>query len=59
MWKGVSQRHLKESSFEVGGHYVNGITQFLEAILIKYSLALIILKLGLKREVKSRGIMAV
>lgn len=56
--KGVSQRHLQKSSFGVGGHYVNGITQFLEAILIKYSLGLIILKLGLKHEVKSRGIMA-
>lgn len=41
------------------GHYVNNITPFLEAVLIKYSLTLIIVKLGLKRELKLSGIMAV
>lgn len=48
-----------KSALKSWGHYVNGITQFLEAMLIKYSLTLIILKLGLKRELKLSGIMAV
>lgn len=48
-----------KSALKSWGHYVNGITQFLEAMLIKYSLTLIILKLGVKRELKLSGIMAV
>lgn len=60
--------HLKErnvprsrgkTALKSRGHYVNDITPFLEATLIKYSLTLIIVKLGLKRELKLSGIMAV